>query len=254
VAADVRLLPDRSDHDLLAVIRPDGFTRATTLDRQLHAAIVRRHTNRRPFLDDPVPDAALADMRAAARLEHAWLAIVGPQQQSQLRRLLSRAHRVQQGNPDFVAEFGRWTGRDESARDGVPLRNAGLSPTQHDLWLMRDFGSGEEQHRVPGKDFESDPALAVVGTLNDGPLDRLHAGQGMQRVLLTATAHGLATSFLSQVIEVPGTRDDLRRLLGGGIWPQTVLRIGYGTPAPATPRRGIDEVVSMEMRSAPPVW
>jgi hypothetical protein len=64
----------------------------------------------------------------------------------------------------------------------------------------------------------------------------------------------LATSFLSQVIEVPGTRDDLRRLLGGGIWPQTVLRIGYGTPAPATPRRGIDEVVSMEMRSAPPVW
>jgi len=253
VAAEVHLLPSRSDPDLLAVIRPEGFSRATTVDQQLRAAIPRRHTNRRPFLDDPVPDVALAEMRTAARVEQAWFAVVRPEQQSELRRLLSRAYRLQRNDPAFVAEFKRWTGRDETATEGVPLGSAGLSPAEHDLWLMRDFGSGEPHQRVPGKDFESDPVLAVIGTLHDRPLDQLQAGEAMQRVLLTATANGLATSFLSQVIEVPGTRDELRHLLGGGIWPQTVLRIGYGTPAAATPRRGIDEVVTMKIEAAPPV-
>src|SRR3954452_2676438 len=32
VAADVRLLPDPSRPSLLAIVRPDGFTRATTVD------------------------------------------------------------------------------------------------------------------------------------------------------------------------------------------------------------------------------
>jgi hypothetical protein len=65
----------------------------------------------------------------------------------------------------------------------------------------------------------------------------------MQRVLLTATAAGLATSFLSQVVEVAATRLALRDLIGGGLWPQAVLRIGYGSPVPPTPRRDVDDVV-----------
>lgn len=63
------------------------------------------------------------------------------------------------------------------------------------------------------------------------------AGAGpLQRVLLTATAAGLATSFLSQVVEVPQTREELRRLIGGTRPPQAVLRIGHGWPVAATPR------------------
>ena len=64
------------------------------------------------------------------------------------------------------------------------------------------------------------------------------AGAGpLQRVLLTATAAGLATSFLSQVVEVPQTREELRRLIGGTRPPQAVLRFGHGWPVAATPRR-----------------
>jgi hypothetical protein len=68
----------------------------------------------------------------------------------------------------------------------------------------------------------------------------------MQRVLLTATEAGLSASFLSQVVEVPSARRQLRDLIGGGLWPQTVLRIGYGSPVPATPRRDVAEVVDVE--------
>ena len=65
----------------------------------------------------------------------------------------------------------------------------------------------------------------------------------MQRVLLTATMRGLSASFLSQPIEVRNVREDLRRTLGGLLVPQAVLRLGFSTPVPPTPRRPVSELL-----------
>ncbi len=46
------------------------------------------------------------------------------------------------------------------------------------------------------------PQLAVLSTASDEPGDWLRAGQALQRVLLTATRNGLATSLLYQPIEL----------------------------------------------------
>ncbi len=78
-----------------------------------------------------------------------------------------------------------------------------------------------------------DHMIAVIGSFHDAPLAWLQSGQGMQRVLLTATTAGLSTSFLSQVVRVPPARKHLRRLIGGGLWPQTVLRLECADPSPA---------------------
>jgi len=157
--------------------------------------------------------------------------------------MLATAHRLQLADPQFLAEWQQWTGRNPGVEDGVPITSSGLKPEQQDLWVMRDFSGGREHERMAGKDFESDPMVAVIGSLDDHPLAQLKAGQAMQRVLLSATADGLSASFLSQVVEVPKTRRQLRDLTGGGLWPQTVLRLSYGTPATSTPRRPVSEVV-----------
>jgi hypothetical protein len=65
-------------------------------------------------------------------------------------------------------------------------------------------------------------------------------------VLLTATAEGLATSFLSHIVEVPRAREELRQLIGATGPPQVVLRIGHGWPVAATPRRSAAELVEPE--------
>ena len=88
-----------------------------------------------------------------------------------------------------------------------------------------------------GARFEQDPLIAVISPYMFGVSADVTAGQAMQRVLLTATTEGLAASFLSQVVEVEQTRDQLRRLIGAGHSPRVVLRIGRGWPVPATPRR-----------------
>ena len=129
--------------------------------------------------------------------------------------------------------------RTETA-DGVPAEAGGPSPEPQDLLAMRDFGGPA---RASGRDFESDPLVAVLGAPGDTFRDQLVAGQALQRVLLTATEHRLAVSLLSQPIEVPAARDRLRRGLGRLGAPQMVLRIGYGQPGFPTPRRPVSEVI-----------
>ena len=114
---------------------------------------------------------------------------------------------------------------------------------------MRDFTGGTGPDRVPGKDFEHEPMIAVLTSHLSGPAAEIGAGQALQRVLLTATAAGLATSFLSQVVEVPQTREQLRRLIGGTRPPQAVLRIGRGWPVPTTPRRAVTDTLQQERTS-----
>lgn len=51
--------------------------------------------------------------------------------------------------------------------------------------------------------------LAVLGTYGAGRYDAVTAGIALQRVLLAAIEERLATSMLSQPIEIPATRQDL---------------------------------------------
>jgi hypothetical protein len=62
-------------------------------------------------------------------------------------------------------------------------------------------------------------------------------------VLLEACASGLQASFVNQPIEIPTLRARLCRTLGRTDCPQVVIRLGYGHPAPFTPRRSVHDVL-----------
>jgi nitroreductase len=245
VHADVRLCPDPRNRDLLAVVRPEGHSPIAPADRRVAHAIPSRRTNRRPFSDGVITEPVRHALRQAAEREQSWLAILSTSQLPTMRELVRQAHHVQLADPHFQAEWSRWTGPDSESPDGVPATQAGPSPKPRDPWVLRDFSGGQGWWRVPGKDFEERPLIAVVGSFHDLPIARLQAGQAMQRVLLTATTHGLSASFLSQVVEVPAVRRQVRELIGGGLWPQTVLRIASGSPVAPTPRRALHEVVEL---------
>lgn len=245
----VQLLPDPHRPNLLAIIRPQGGCVVTSTDRELAEAIPRRHTNRRPFTPTPVPVSVLSGLRQAAKLEQAWLPTLTAAHLPILRNLVAQAHQTQQRDPAFVTEWATWTGRGPDATDGVPSASGGPLPEPQDQWVLRDYSAGQAHQRVDGKDFEPNPVIAVIGTFHDLPLAHLQAGQALQRVLLAATAAGLSASLLSQVVEVPATRTPLRKLIAGGLWPHAVLRLGYGSAVPSTPRRDLADVVTNQARS-----
>ncbi|MFB9615938.1 Acg family FMN-binding oxidoreductase, partial [Kutzneria kofuensis] len=248
----VTLLPRNAGPDALATVRHGGQVAPSYRIADLRRAIPSRHTNRKPFRDIPVMPAQLSQLVRAALTERSWLhPITDPAQRSRLHAMVTRAHQIQLSSVEFRAELEHWTGHGGERRDGVPARSAGPMPEPQDRWVLRDFSGGQARDRLPGKDFEREPLIAVVCSYYEGLLAELHAGQAMQRVLLTATTLGLSASFIAQPIEVPECRKQLRHLLGAGITPQTILRIGHGSPVAPTPRRPVAELLIDAERMLP---
>jgi nitroreductase len=237
---EVLLRPQAGDSDLLARLTPGRPRPATPREVALHAAIDRRHSNRGPFRPEPVPASSRAELTGAARSEGAWLELlIGQVPLSVVSEVIRAADAALRRGADYRDELAAWS-RGGDAADGVAADAGGPSPEPYDLLALREFGSDP---RAPGRDFETEPLVAVLGTTGDTVYDQLVAGQALQRVLLTATEQRLGASMLSQAIEVPAARERLRIGVGRGGAPQMVLRIGYGQPGYPTRRRPVDEVL-----------
>jgi hypothetical protein len=74
---------------------------------------------------------------------------------------------------------------------------------------------------------EQSVLVAVLATAGDGPMSWLAAGQGLERVLLTAARQGLQAVVIEAAICVPELRHRLTALLEPPGVPQAVLRLGY---------------------------
>ncbi|GAA3874142.1 nitroreductase family protein [Saccharothrix violaceirubra] len=230
----VTLLPGSEAPGAAATIRLGGHRALDPETAELLDAIPHRRTNRKPFRDAAVPTTHRHALVRAAERERCWLHVVTRDERPRVQALMTKAYDLQIHDPRVDAELLTWT------HDGIPPESRGHRPAGQDEWRFRDFRADD---RPPGKDYEADPLVVVLCSFHDGRLAALQAGQALQRVLLTATAYGMSASFLSQVVEVAPVRDELRRALGGALIPQTVLRIGFGSPVPATPRRPVADLV-----------
>jgi nitroreductase len=236
----VRLLPDDAEPLLLAALRLGGPHRAGQTELELHAAIPDRHTNRYPFSNRAVPPGVLAELLEAAAAEGATLHLPDHAEAARLLYLVRDAERTLQAEPGYQAELARWVGGARGS-DGIP--DSALGP--HDpggTTPVRDFLAGHHQP-VSYAWFEDNPQLAVLSTPSSSRADWLRAGQALQRVLLAATSHGIATCPLTQPLETPDAWLVPDPRTGSDI-PQMVLRLGYGLPVPATPRRPVSEILN----------
>jgi len=224
---------------VVARLVPDAPHPATPAQRRLHAAIPRRHSNRYPFADVPVPAAARTELVRAAGDEGGWLYLAESVADAEaVRDVIRDADRLLRRDRAYLAELGVWTAVGAAASEGVPREAGGPEPDQHELLARRDFG-GEPTTRP----FERDPLIAVLGAAGDHPADEIVAGMALQRVLLTATDLGLAASLFTQPVDEPASRSRLRALCGRGYPPYAVLRIGYGHAPHRSARRQVTEVI-----------
>nr|WP_203655343.1 nitroreductase [Actinocatenispora rupis] len=241
--ADVTVLPDRSDPDLVARLRPGQARPATPRERAGYAAIPRRRTNRYPFRDDvPVQPGQYWALGEVARAEHGWLTVItDADRRRRIGAMVAEADRTLSADPAYRAELASWVRRDPHTDDGVPTASAGIRPEVGDPLRGRDYGG---RTRRPGRGFEAEPLLAVLGGPGERAADQITVGRALQAVLLAATEAGLAVSLYSQPFEVPAMRARLRRLIDRLGAPYLVLRIGYPSrPSPTTPRRPPPAVV-----------
>jgi hypothetical protein len=249
----VRLHPDPAEPDLVARLTPGVARPPTYAEQDLYAAVPRRHSNRGPFFAEPVPPETRVRLLEAARSEGAWLdLLVGVTAVAGFAQIATSADRVLRRDTRYQTEMIGWTHAD-AAPDGVPVTAGAPLPEPQDLLPQRVFG---DRRRGPGRDYEPEPLVGVLGVPGDRPLHQTTAGQALQKVLLTAVDSGLASSLLSQPIEVPAAREQLRRSLGRSGHPQIAVRFGYGTPGHPAPRRDVSEFLSLDgvRPGKPPPW
>ncbi len=226
------------DGDLVATMYLVGPARPTATEEALFRAVKLRHTNRDPYADLPLPVGVLTRLRGAADAEGARLHVLtGEAEKEALADLVAEGIRAQ-GDPETVAELRAWLRPTGDRRaDGVPDEVQGgwdrLSYLHTEARVL-----ATEARRLA----ESAPALLVVATDHDAPVDWVRAGQALQHVLLLAASEGLAASYFNQPTEVAALRPQVSAVAGVG-HAQVVFRLGTPVEAQGTPRRPVPDLL-----------
>jgi len=248
-AARVTRMPDPEYRDHLAHVTLEAATPSAEVAR-LVAAIPRRRTDRRRFSADPVSPELLDTLVERAAECGADLHVVAASAaRRRLVEAIAEAGPLQRQQMGYAAELAKWTGRYAAAGDGIPPANIITSGADRvgDV-PMRPVPDGRLTQSPHGLEHDDASVLMLLCTDDDDRLSVLRAGEATSAVLLAATGLGLATTPLSQPLEVAETRATIRnRVLGPHLQPQIVLRVGWASPGtpelPPTRRRPLKHVL-----------
>jgi hypothetical protein len=239
--------PDDADHsitqpagvglDHLARITVTGRTHISSATARLHQMTALRHSDRRPLLDQPLPNEALTAMHAMAAT---FGIALHPLTRDQVITLASATSRAQDGEvnePAARAELDAWTDPHRPPGAGVPDANIPdrIVPT---TVPMRDFGHLGSLAIPDGHDNTA--TYVILYGLAEQPRSWLRAGEALDAIWLAATSTGVALLPLSAAVESPATRQELHRILAGLGYPYLALRLGVPDadrpPTARTPR------------------
>jgi nitroreductase len=244
--AEVSRLPDPGDADHLARITLGEHVGVSTAAMRQFQALRLRHTDRRPVTAQRVPPDALEEVRKAAVAEGTDLHLMKPDQVSDLASASARADEIEVMDPEQRTELVYWTGGTRPDGTGVPGTAIPGAPTPT-VVPGRDFVRSGTLETGEGHDRQA--SYAVLFGRGDDPADWLRAGEAMAAAWLTAQELGLSVLPFSAVIEVPATREALRRVLSSVGYPYLVLRLGAPDPdhagAPHTPRLPAKQTVRL---------
>jgi len=231
---------------VLAAVQAEPGRPPTFAEREMYEAIWQRHTNRNPFTSEQISESMVVALEQAAGFEFAVLRMLTGGQAAIVLDMAAEASAELAQDVEHQIELARWIGVSgaKSAREGIPAEALPSKPRREPAPIRGDLAAASPAIARPSADYEQFPQLAVLTTARDEPADWLRAGQALQRVLLTATAHGVSASFLYQSIELRDMRGDEAPAWPFPENPQMVIRLGYGKPAAASPRRPMDDVLT----------
>jgi nitroreductase len=245
----VSIHPELDRPGLVARVRWGERVPAVEYEEQLFAEVERRRTHRDTFLPDPLPAGLLPVLCEEAVGEGATLHIAaGDDERAALAASVAAAEHATRLDGARAEELAHWARPPGSQRrDGVPPTAYPARPGHGEPdFPGRDFARGHGWGLSPSMMAPlhwSAGVVAVLVTSVDQPVDWIRSGQALQRVLLAASAHGVAAALHSQPLELPELREFIRIRLSDRAHPQMLLRFGTTDEVPTSVRRPVGEVL-----------
>jgi hypothetical protein len=243
----VERVDDAADPVLLARLRLTGPHAVTTEDMRMHHGLRTRRTDRRPFRGTgPLPASVIELLRDVAAPFGVATHIFDAEQVNFLANAARDAAQIHAKNQSYRSEMAAWTTyRNMETRDGIPPtvavpqvpRTVPVPNFAPDSQPLLEAGPGDDRYTT----------YLAFATDTDTKADWLRTGEAVSAVLLTATTLGIASSVLSEVVEVPGARALLHAMITPAGFPQLTLRLGLnasGPEPPRTPRRPCSQVIT----------
>jgi nitroreductase len=235
---------DRPADEPLAVIRlgPRGVAEQDATRRL--ALTELRYTDRRTVSEKPLAADVLGELTAAARDAGARLDVLRRDQVLELAVTVEHAEQAAGSDERLRAELARWVGGDRPGGTGLP---DSAIPAELPLTTVTERDFGQAGDLDPGGGHDSAATYAVLYGDGDEPVDWIRAGEALSALWLAATEHGASVLPFSSPIELPFTRQALRRMLAGVGYPYLALRLGAidagSVPPPHTPRLAAQQVI-----------
>ena len=228
-------------------------------DPVLFEQIPKRYTNHNLYETQNIHKAEMAQLHACIYEGGFWIFSTneGPYilyTEEELRRrideLIIRADAIQLTDRAYTKELGFWFGQ---GAFGTPWLMAKISQL-----ALTYLNISKGQTKKDSDMLLSAPALVTLASAADDRKSQVMAGQIFDRIALTTTSLGMAIHPMSQILEVPEIKAELRELLEvpemkaevaklspeENVFPQQTFRLGYAEPEKEhTPRRSLEEVL-----------
>jgi nitroreductase len=253
--AETRLLPDPANPLIIARLRWRHRAAPSAYELALFKHVTQRRSHRGGFGPLPLPPGLLNGLWQDARQEGALLRVATDDaSRAAVAAVVAMAESAQRKDSRYVRELAAWAPPPGSSRrDGVsPLAYPARPERTFPEFPSRDYAHGRGWG-LPGSGTGVATYAGVVCLLTtptDSLADWVHAGLALQRVLLTATAAGVAAALYSQPVELDWLRQILRAQLGDGSYPQLVLRLGLVPQTEVSVRRELKSVLFVGSREA----
>jgi len=251
VAENIRIAASHAGYGTEVRTLDEGGLRISLIpDQGGHAwltlrALKARRTTRTLFTGETIVPSRLAELNSL-QPEAGVRVVILPagRAASKYRELYLKAHVEQLRDPRFLDEFLKWSrfGSKSAERtaDGlVPdsVRVPRLRPGMGRKYV-RQFVTAEQQASRDLTALESASHIAVIGVKTDDRAHWIAAGESAEQLQILAAQLGILSSYHNAPCQVETTRREMDTLFGlNGFSPVAVLRLGYGTPAPAPGRR-----------------
>ena len=235
----VQYLPDNGK-DLLAACVTFSETGQTSSFRPpvLFEMLTVRHTNHQAYDHRSIPHDVLDRLQNLSDEDGLHLFLTDDlDTKRQVDELVTRADAIEFADPAFRDELAHWIGR-------------GVFGTS---WLMSKLGQlavshlnlGKSQAKTDSEMLMSSPVLGLICTESDDRVSQIKVGQVYERLSLLAASHGIWTQPMSQIVQIPELKQELRTLIPTpNLTPQHPFRIGFAEPEDRrTPRRPLEEML-----------
>lgn len=199
--------------------------------------LTARSTFHGAFLSFPVPASALREIQMGAAENGIDLHLRSDETlREKIDELIARSDALQFADPEFRCELAYWIKQGVFGNSWLTARLGGFVVSHFDL----GGSTAKADHKV----MQSAPVFGLITSALDDRTAQLKSGQVFERIYLAARRLNLGVRPMSQIVQIPAHRQELRNLAAAGQHPQQPFLLGYGEfTGMHTPRRSVDEVL-----------